>query len=81
MGRKGSNRKLTGNPGKVGFSEEATTLSAEQIGILTTLIRETRRGPFAPLSQQPFMQAVLLPFGGYGGVQLIEYLMAATLAV
>ena len=77
----GSNTKLAGNSGKVGFSEEATTLSAEQIRILMTRIRETRQGPFAPLSQQPFVQAVLLPFGGYGGVQLIEYLMAATLPV
>ena len=80
-GEQGSNTKLAGNSGKVGFSEEATTLSAEQIRILMTRIRETRQGPFAPLSQQPFVQAVLLPFGGYGGVQLIEYLMAATLPV
>jgi hypothetical protein len=54
-------------------------LSAEQIQILMGRIRETKQGPFAPLSQQPFIGALLLPFGGYGGVQLIEYLMAATL--
>ncbi len=37
-------------------------------------IRNTREGAFAPFPQQPALQALLLPFGSYGGVQLIEYL-------
>jgi len=32
-------------------------------------------GAFAPFTQQPALQALLLPFGGYGSVQLVEYLM------
>ena len=32
-------------------------------------------GAFAPFTQQPALQALLLPFGGYGGVQLVEYLI------
>ena len=49
-------------------------VSAEQIKILMERIRNTREGAFAPFAQQPALQALLLPFGGYGSVQLIEYL-------
>ena len=49
-------------------------ISAEQIKILMERIRSTREGAFAPIPQQPALQALLLPFGSYGGVQLIEYL-------
>ena len=52
-----------------------TPIRAEQIKILMERIRNTREGAFAPFAQQPALQAVLLPFGGYGGVQLIEYLI------
>ena len=38
-------------------------------------IRSTREGAFAPFTQQPALRALLLPFGGYGGVQLVEYLI------
>lgn len=48
--------------------------SVEQIKILMEHIRDTRKGAFAPFAQQPALRALLLPFGGYGGVQLIEYL-------
>jgi hypothetical protein len=43
-------------------------------------IRNTQEGAFAPISQQPALQALLLPFGGLGGVQLIEYLMSFTIS-
>jgi hypothetical protein len=49
-------------------------ISVEQIKILMERIRSTREGAFAPFSQQPALHALLLPFGGYGSVQLIEYL-------
>ena len=49
-------------------------ISVEQINILMERIRNNREGAFAPLAQQPALQALLLPFGGYGSVQLIEYL-------
>jgi TRAP-type C4-dicarboxylate transport system permease small subunit len=52
-----------------------TPISAEQIKLLMERIRSTREGAFAPFTQQPALQALLLPFGGYGGVQLVEYLM------
>ena len=49
-------------------------ISAEQIKILMERIRNTREGAFAPFAQQPALKALLLPFGGYGSVQLIEFL-------
>ncbi|MDH4098041.1 MAG: hypothetical protein OEU87_06955, partial [Nitrospira sp.] len=49
-------------------------ISVEQIAILADRIRSTRDGVFAPFVQQPALQALLLPFGGYGSVQILEYL-------
>jgi len=60
-------------------SEGAASLppraSPEQIRLLMDRIRNTREGAFAPFAQQPAVQALLLPFGSYGGIQLVEYLM------
>ena len=36
-----------------------------------------RKGAFAPFFQQPIVQAVLVPLGGAGGIQLIEFLLYA----
>ena len=55
-------------------------ITVEQIQVLMERIRNTQEGAFAPLSQQPALQALLLPFGGLGGVQLIEYLMSLTIS-
>lgn len=46
----------------------------EQIIHLINQIRTTRKGAFASLSYRPTFLASLLPFGGFGGAQLIEYL-------
>lgn len=46
----------------------------EQVTHLTNEIRTTRKGAFASLSYRPTFLASLLPFGGFGGAQLIEYL-------
>ena len=48
--------------------------SVEQIKIMMEDIRSTHEGAFAPFAQQPALRALLLPFGGYGSVQIIEYL-------
>lgn len=50
--------------------------TAEQIDLGLQRIRATREGAFAPLSEQPVLQAFLLPFGGYGGLQLIQSLFS-----
>jgi hypothetical protein len=53
--------------------------SPTQIRLLMDRIRGTREGAFASLTHQPALQALLLPFGGYGGAQLIDDLMNATM--
>ncbi len=50
---------------------------AEQIHLLVEEIRNLRKGAFVPFIQQPVVKAVLLPFGGVGGVVLIQYLVTA----
>ncbi len=50
------------------------SVNAEQINRLVERIRSTREGAFASFTQQPALQALLLPFGGFGGAQLIDYL-------
>ena len=49
-------------------------INAEEINLLMERIRNTHEGAFAPFAQQPALQALLLPFGGYGSIQIIEYL-------
>jgi hypothetical protein len=63
-----------------GIVDPGLPITAEQIQLLMERIRNTKEGAFAPLSQQPALQALLLPFGGLGGVQLIEYLMSFTMS-
>ena len=53
----------------------ARRVNPERIKLVMERIRSTREGAFAPFSAQPALQALLLPFGGYGGIQLIEYLL------
>src|SRR5215468_6640044 len=50
-------------------------VNGEQIKLLMEGIRNTREGAFVPFTQQPALHALLLPFGSYGGLQVIEYLM------
>ena len=40
-------------------------------------VRELRQGAFAPFFQQPLVQAMLVPLGGAGGIQLLDYLLLA----
>ena len=49
-------------------------INMEEIHLLMERIRNNREGAFAPFAQQPALQALLLPFGGYGSIQIIEYL-------
>jgi hypothetical protein len=51
------------------------SLNTEPIDQLISRISNTREGAFVSLTQQPALQALLIPFGGYGGVQIIEYLI------
>jgi hypothetical protein len=50
------------------------SLNTEPIDRLMSRISNTHEGAFVYFTQQPALQALLMPFGGYGSVQLIEYL-------
>ena len=58
-----------------GDTKDRLQISPDQIKLGVERIRCTREGAFAPFSEQPALQAFLLPFGGYGGLQLIESLL------
>ena len=46
---------------------------APQLEMMLDEMRNTRRGAFLPFLQQPLVRAFLVPAGGLGGVQLLEY--------
>ena len=56
--------------------EESQRL-ATAVCTLVERMKGTRAAAFLPLSQQPAIRALLIPFGGFGGVSLIEYLVFA----
>lgn len=45
-----------------------------QVGRVIALIRNEHKGIYATVGHQPALAALLLPFGGMSGVQIIEYL-------
>ncbi|MFZ2312763.1 MAG: hypothetical protein WAV82_09110 [Methylobacter sp.] len=45
----------------------------KQVSNVLNQIRNIGEGAFLPLSQEPAVQALLLPFGGWGGIKLVEY--------
>jgi hypothetical protein len=49
---------------------------ADALDSLRELMEQNRDGAFVPWHQQPFVSALLLPFGGTGGLNLIEYLLS-----
>lgn len=56
--------------GENGKSENA----AKQIEQLMERIRSETAGAFSPLSQQPFVRALLIPLGSFGTISIAEYL-------
>lgn len=50
---------------------------AEQFARLVDHARGSREGSFAPFLDQPSVQALLVPLGGAGAAQILEYLMFA----
>lgn len=46
-------------------------------GDLIDQVRGLRQGAFAPFFEKPIVQAILVPLGGAGGVQLVQLLMYA----
>jgi hypothetical protein len=50
---------------------------ADQFPRLIDQVRDLRKGAFAPFFEQPLVQALVVPLGGAGGVQLLDYLILA----
>jgi hypothetical protein len=50
---------------------------ADQFARLIDQVRTLRQGAFAPFFEQPAVQALLVPLGSAGGLQLVEYLLFA----
>jgi hypothetical protein len=46
----------------------------EQCRLLSEHIQHVHTGAYAPLQEQPIIRAILLPLGGAGAAQLVEYL-------
>jgi hypothetical protein len=53
--------------------EEAASMLEKQLSIVLNQIQKINEGAFMPISQEPAVQALLLPFGGWGGITLLEY--------
>jgi hypothetical protein len=47
----------------------------KQIDIALIQIQEINEGAFQSLTRDPAVQAILIPFGGVGGVMLLENLL------
>jgi hypothetical protein len=53
--------------------QEEVARMLEKVSIVLNQIQKINEGAFLPLSHEPAIKAVLLPFGGWGGVTLLEY--------
>ena len=49
--------------------------ATDQLKSLIAEVEKVNEGAFAPLGQQPFVRAALLPLSGAGGIAAIEYLL------
>jgi hypothetical protein len=56
-----------------GSSQEETRHRAEQLKLLIDKVRGIRQGAFLPLSQQPWLRAIVLLLGGGGGLAYLQY--------
>lgn len=55
----------------------AAKLSSEDVRNARSLFDGLRQGAFASYADNPIIRALLLPFGGFGAIQLVEYVMRA----
>jgi len=52
---------------------EGNPQTMKDIQFVIDEIKSIREGTFAPLMQHPLVQALAVPFGGVGGVYLIDF--------
>jgi hypothetical protein len=61
---------------KSALTGEDKAKELRQLAILNDAINAESRGAFAPLARDPIFQALSIPFGGAGGVMLIQDIMS-----
>jgi len=49
----------------------------DKLKLMREVATNLRQGAFAPLSEQPIVRALILPFGGAGALSILEYLLMA----
>jgi hypothetical protein len=64
-----------GAAGAVARAGNATNW-ADALDSLKMLMKQNTDGAYKPWHQQPFVNAILVPFGGSGGLGLIEYFLS-----
>lgn len=61
-----------------GAGDSYKELAAQFPGLIDQ-VRTLRQGAFAPFFEQPLVQAILVPLGGAGGIQLLDLVMQGRL--
>ena len=54
--------------------ENPNTATINYIEFVLDAVRSIRQGAFAPFTQHPVVRSLLVPFGGVGGVYLVDFL-------
>jgi hypothetical protein len=57
--------------------DEDKSCNPETVKLMREVATNLRTGAFAPLSEQPIVRALILPFGGAGALSILEYLLMA----
>ena len=54
--------------------ENPSTATINYIEFVLDAVRSIRQGAFAPFTQHPVVRSLLVPFGGVGGIYLVDFL-------
>jgi hypothetical protein len=66
-------RRLTNHLFVVLSNEKPNQDRVKRIEFVLNEVKSTQEGAFAPFTQHPVMQALVVPFGGVGGLYLIDF--------
>ena len=72
------NREANPSINSVKNSKACGNNMSERLKLLIQEIEDLSTGPFLPFSKHPIIAAIAMPFGGVGGLYLIDYLATAS---
>lgn len=72
--RKNAVQRLTTRLASVFSHKEPDEYEVTRISFVLDEVKAIREGAFAPFTQHPVVQALAVPFGGVGGVYLLDFL-------